>query len=72
MVAAVGREKAQIKLRLKEPLRAQLADEARRNEVSLNTEIVQRLKASLHLSTPNCWCEPVEVERGVFVHRVTN
>ena len=40
--------KAQIKLRLKEPLRARLAAEAKRNEVSLNTEIIQRLQTSLN------------------------
>jgi len=25
-----------------------------------------------HVAAVNCWCEPVEVERGVFVHRVVN
>jgi len=45
--SARRRGEAQIKLRLKEPLRARLAAEAKQNEVSLNTEIIQRLHTSL-------------------------
>lgn len=37
----------QLKLRMKEPLRAELAAEAERNGVSLNSEIVNRLQRSL-------------------------
>jgi hypothetical protein len=47
VIARDAGAKAQIKLRLKEPLRAKLAAEAKQNEVSLNTEIVQRLNTSL-------------------------
>jgi hypothetical protein len=39
--------KAQLKLRLREPLRARLEAEAKRNGYSLNTEIVRRLEASI-------------------------
>jgi hypothetical protein len=47
---AIEREataKAQIKLRLRETLRADLAEQAKQNECSLNTEIVMRLQNSL-------------------------
>ena len=39
--------KAQIKLRLREPLRARLEEEAKRGGFSLNTEIARRLENSL-------------------------
>jgi hypothetical protein len=39
--------KAQLKVRVREPLRARLETEARKNEYSLNTEIVRRLEASV-------------------------
>ncbi len=39
--------RAQIKLRLREPLRARLETEAKKNGYSLNTEIVRRLEVSV-------------------------
>src|SRR5829696_6247546 len=39
--------KAQLKLRVREPLRALLAERAKQNETSLNTEIAMRLQTSL-------------------------
>jgi hypothetical protein len=39
--------KAQLKVRLREPLRARLEAEAKRNGYSLNTEIVRRLEGSI-------------------------
>jgi hypothetical protein len=39
--------KAQLKVRLREPLRARLEAEAKRNGYSLNSEIVARLEASI-------------------------
>jgi hypothetical protein len=42
-----GTAKAQLKVRLREPLRARLEADAKRYGYSLNTEIVRRLEASI-------------------------
>ena len=47
MAARADTVKAQIKLRLREPLRARLETEAKQNGYSLNTEIVRRLEQSI-------------------------
>jgi hypothetical protein len=47
MVERAENAKAQLKVRLREPLRARLEAEARNNGYSLNTEIVRRLEESI-------------------------
>jgi hypothetical protein len=47
MVERDSSAKAQIKLRLREPLRAMLEEEAKKGGFSLNSEIVRRLQNSL-------------------------
>jgi hypothetical protein len=50
-----------LQVRLREYLRARLAAEARRNEVSLNAEIVRRLEASLEKDEQNVMARQIQI-----------